>query len=291
VSSLAVVILSYNEEANLDQALGSVSGWADEVFVVDSYSTDKTVDIALRYGSTVMQNRFQDYAKQRNFALEHLPIQSEWVFFLDADEWPCEALKMEIRRVISAQPEENGYYLKRRVIWMGCWIRRGYYPTWILRLFRRGKGRCEDRQVNEHMIVEGKVGYLQNDFMHEDRKGITDWISKHNSFATREAEELVKELHEPGYQEVDARLFGAQAERKRWIRHRLWSRMPILLRPFIYFFYRYVLRGGFLDGKEAFVYHFLQGLWFPLLIDAKYLETKKMGQSGIEQRFVSQADP
>ena len=157
-------------------------------------------------------------------------------------------------------------------MWMGRWIRRGYYPSWMLRLFRYGKGRCEDRAVNEHLIVDGVTGHLRNDFMHEDQKGVTDWIAKHNSYATLEALELMNTRSAPGYREIDARLFGTQAQRKRWLRHRAWNRMPPLIRPFFYFFYRYVLTGGFMDGREAFVYHFLQALWFPMLIDVKYLE-------------------
>lgn len=271
---LAVIILTYNEEANIAQALASVVGWAKEIFILDSLSTDRTLEIARQYGCHIAQNKFENYAKQRNHALEHLPIRSEWVLFLDADEWLPDALKQEIDAVIATSPKENGFYIKRRLIWMGRWIRRGYYPTWILRLFRHGKGRCEDRAVNEHLIVEGTTGQLRNDFMHEDRKGVTDWIAKHNGYATREAQELLNTRPAPGYQEIDARLFGTQASRKRWLRYRVWNRLPLLIRPFFYFFYRYVLKGGLLDGKEAFIYHFLQGLWFPLLIDIKYLELK-----------------
>jgi glycosyltransferase involved in cell wall biosynthesis len=279
MSSIAVVILTYNEEANLGQALGSVAGWADELFVLDSYSSDTTVDIARSWGAVVVQNRFEDYAKQRNFALGQMPIKSEWVFFLDADEWVPEELGAEIRHVIAGDPEEDGFYIKRRLIWMGRWIRRGYYPTWILRLFRLGKGRCEDRQVNEHILVEGGIGYLQNDFMHEDRKGITDWIVKHNKYATLEAEELIPRHRDSGYREINARFFGTQAERKRWIRKRLWERLPPLVRPFVFFFYRYVLKGAFLDGKEAFTFHFLEGLWYPILIDIKFIEKKRAFRS------------
>ncbi|MFH1118140.1 MAG: glycosyltransferase family 2 protein [Pseudomonadota bacterium] len=274
MSSVAVVILTYNEEPNLKQALDSVSGWAKELFIFDSFSTDKTLDIAGRYGCTVMQHEFIDYAKQRNAALQRLPIKSEWVFFLDADEWLPEDLKREITAVIAERPAENGFLIKRRFIWMGRWIRRGYYPVWILRLFRVGKARCEDREVNEAMIVEGKVGHLRNDFVHEDRRGIADWISKHNSYATREARCLLHETSESRYREIDARLFGTQDQRKRWVRHKIWDRMPLVARPFFKFFFRYVLRGGFLDGKEAFIYHFMQGLWFALLIDCKYIEMK-----------------
>jgi len=274
-ASVAVVILTYNEEVNLAQALDSVVGWADEIFILDSMSTDRTVAIAERYGCHIVQHPFEDYAKQRNYALDSLPIRSRWVLFLDADEWLPAALKEEISAVLASDPSENGFYLKRRLMWMGRWIRRGYYPTWILRLFRYGKGRCEDRAVNEHLIVEGAIGHLQNDFMHEDRKSLTDWIAKHNGYATREAQELFNTRSAPGYQEIDARLFGSQEERGRWVRYRIWNRLPPLMRPFLYGFYRYVLAGGFLDGKEAFIYHFLHAVWYRFLIDTKYLELKQ----------------
>jgi glycosyltransferase involved in cell wall biosynthesis len=272
--TVALIILTYNEESNIAQALESVAGWANEIFILDSLSTDRTLEIARQYGCHIAQNKFENYAKQRNYALDHLPIRSEWVFFLDADEWLPDALKQEISTLIAMSPGENGFYISRRLIWMGRWIRRGYYPSWILRLFRYGKGRCEDRPINEHLIVDGPTGRLRNDFIHEDRKGVTDWIAKHNRYATRESQELFNNWSALGYQEIDARLFGTQAQRKRWLRYKVWNRLPPLIRPLFYFFYRYLLTGGFLDGKEAFVYHFLQGLWFPMLIDIKYLEMK-----------------
>lgn len=274
-ATIAVVILTLNEERNLPHALDSVAGWSDEVFVLDSFSSDRTMEIAQRYGCKTFQHRFEDYGNQRNHAISTLPIESEWLFFLDADEWVTNELKQEITNRTANDPEQNGYFIKRRFIWMGKWIRRGYYPTWILRLFRRTSGRCEDRAVNEHLIVDGRVGYLENDFVHEDHNDIDDWIAKHSRYATREAAELFRReqaVHDEG---IEAQFFGSQAERKRWLRHRIWNRLPPLVRPFLYFFYRYFLRGGFLDGHAALVYHFMQALWFPLLIDAKYLELKR----------------
>ncbi len=271
---IAVIILTFNEAPNLPQALASVKGWAQEIFVLDSFSTDNTVEIASQAGCTVFQNAFVDYAKQRNFAIEQLPIKSEWILFLDADEWLLDELKDEISRLLETDPEENGFYIKRRMIWIGKWIKRGYYPSWILRLFRHSKGYCEDRPMNEHLIVEGKTGFLQNDFIHEDQKGIDDWIAKHNGYATREALEIMKWEGDQQQKEIEVRFWGAQAERKRWLRYRVWNRMPLLVRPFFYFIYRYLLTGAFLEGRSAFVFHFLHALWYPLLIDAKYLEMK-----------------
>jgi glycosyltransferase involved in cell wall biosynthesis len=277
-ATVAVIILTRNEEANIAQALDSVAGWANEVFVLDSCSTDRTVEIAHKYGCQTAQNKFVNFARQRNYALDHFPISSEWVLFLDADEWLTDALKQEISALVTTLPKENGFYINRHLIWMGHWIRRGYYPTLILRLFRFGKGRCEDRTVNEHLIVDGATGYLRNDLMHEDRKGVSDWIAKHNHYATLEALELMNVRSAPGYQEIDARLFGTQAERKRWLRRKVWNRLPPLIRPIFYFIYRYLLTGGILDGRVAFVYHFLQALWFPMLIDVKYLELLAKGE-------------
>jgi len=274
-TEVAVVILTYNEESNIAQALDSVCGWAHQIFIVDSYSTDHTVPIAGSYPCEVFQNEFENYSKQRNFALTQLPIKTEWVLFLDADEWLPDTLKTEISKITEARPVENGFYIKFRLIWDGKWIKRGYYPSWILRLFRYGKARCEDRPVNEQLIIEGETGYLHNDFMHEDRKGIGDWIDKHNRYAEREAMELIKRANGVDQQEVEARLFGTQAQRKRWLRYHVWNRLPPLVRPSFYFFYRYVLTGAFLEGRAAFLYHFMHALWFPMLIDAKYLRMKR----------------
>ena len=244
------------------------------MIVLDSFSTDRTVEIARQFGCEAYQHLFEDYARQRNHALT-LPIRNEWVLFLDADEWLPEDLKREIAEVIARNPPENGFYIKRRFIWMGRWIRRGYYPTWILRLFRLGRGRCEERGVNEHMIVEPPVGRLEHDFIHEDRKGLDDWIAKHVRYARREAEELLKRERGVSQQQIGARLLGTQIERKRWLRRYLWERLPPLVRPWLYFVYPYLIRGGFLDGRDAYVYHFLQALCFPTALDVFWLDMRR----------------
>jgi len=271
---ITVIMLTYNEELNLPQALQSVKGWANQVIVVDSFSTDRTIEIAKEFCCRVYQHPFENYSRQRNYTLG-LPIETEWVLFLDADEWLPQELKNEITSLITSHPLENGFYIKRRFIWMGRWVRRGYYPAWILRLFRYGKARCEERGINEHLIVEGVFGYLKNDFIHEGHKDLSEWISKHNRYATQEAEELLKRTQDAARDMIIAKPFGTQPERKRWLRHHVWKYLPPLIRPFFYFGYRYVLCGGFLDGREAFIFHFLQALWFPLLTDAKYIEQRR----------------
>jgi len=286
---LAVIILTYNEELNVAQALRSVCGWANEVFVVDSLSSDRTPEIAQQFNCEIVQHPFTGYAQQRNWALENLPLRSEWVFFLDADEWLSEALKNEITATLGARPTENGFFVKRRLIWMGRWIKRGYYPTWLLRLFRRGKGRYEARSLNEHPVVEPPIGFLEHDLIHEDRRDLTYWVEKHNRYASREAEELLKP---PSLGHIPTRFWGSQAERKRWLRYRVYNHLPLFTRAFLHFAYRYFLRGGFLDGKEGFVFHFLHGLWYQVLIDAKYLEmTRALSAEGPGTSKATPASP
>jgi glycosyltransferase involved in cell wall biosynthesis len=277
MTDVTVVVLTYNEETNLPQCLSSLKGFAKHIYVVDSLSKDRTAAIAAEYGADVFPHPFENYADQRNWALRELPYDTEWVMFLDADEWLLPELKEEIGRMIARRPEENGFYIKRRLIFMGKWIRRGYYPSWILRLFRAGKAQCEERTVNEHLIVDGRAGYLQADFIHEDRKGFMDWVTKHLRYAQLEADELSRTRRAD--EEIDARFFGTQAQRKRWVRHKIWNRLPAVFRPFLYFGYRYLVRGGFLDGRAGFIYHFMQGLWFLLLIDVLHLEKRNAARA------------
>jgi len=274
---LTTIILTFNEEVHIARAINNVKGWCKEVFVLDSGSTDKTIEIAKSLGAKVFYRKFDNYANQRNYAIKELPVETEWILFLDADEYLTEELKEEIKQVLP-RTNKDGFYMKRRFYFFGRWIKHGgYYPTWLLRLFKKEKGIVK-RGINEHVEVNGKIGFLNNDFIDENLKGITHWIEKHNRYATFEALELIKyqERRRKGKKDEFAKFFGTQAQRKRWIRENIWNPlMPPLIRPFIYFFYRYFLRLGFLDGKEGFIFHFLHGLWFPFLVDVKYLELKR----------------
>ncbi|MHB0971884.1 MAG: glycosyltransferase family 2 protein [Thermoanaerobaculia bacterium] len=264
------MILTKNEELNLPFAVDSVTGWSKRVIVLDSGSSDNTEKIARAAGCEFVFHKFENYSAQRNFALSLIP-DDEWVLFLDADEWLTPELRDEIAGTLASNPAVDGFFIKRRLIWMGRWIKRGYYPVWILRLSRAGRTRCDDRGVNEHLIIDGVAGYLENDFMHEDRRGVDDWVAKHNRYASLEADLLLVETPES----AERVTWKTQEGRKRWVRERLWKKLPPLIRPFFYFTYRYIFRGGFMDGVPAFTYHFLQGLWYPFLVDVKYLEKRR----------------
>lgn len=267
---LTVLILTKQEELNIAQAIENTINWAQEVFVLDSESTDRTVDIASKLGAKVFTRQFDNYANQRNHAIKNLPINTSWVLFLDADEYLTEQLKNEISETLQNGTQFDGFYLKRRFYFMGKWIRfGGYYPTWLLRLFKRDKAICE-REINEHIAVDGDVGKLKHDFVDDNKKDFSHWLDKHNKYSTFEASQFDKK------HDGISNFWGSQAERKQWIRQKIWnSMMPPLIRPFIYFIYRYFIRLGFLDGKTGLIYHFMHGLVFLLIIDVKYLEIKK----------------
>ena len=287
VGDIDLIVLTLNEELNLSNCLNSVQGLTQNIFVVDSGSTDRTVDIAREFKAQVVVHEFTTQAEQFNWALDNLPIQSEWVLRLDADEYLLPELRDEIARVLpSLPPEVTGLYMKRRMIFMGRWIRYGgYYPTWMLRLFRYGKARSELADLNEHVVLlEGTWRGLQNDFVDQDRKGLAAWTLKHEGFAARQARFLNRLQHgyDPGW--IPLALFGSQPERKRWFLHNFFRHLPLFVRAYLYFFYRYVLRIGFLDGQEGLIFHFLHGCWYPFYTDVKIYEEIRRNYERSAQR-------
>jgi glycosyltransferase involved in cell wall biosynthesis len=274
---ISIIILTYNEEIHIERLLKNIIDFADEIFIVDSFSTDKTLEIAKKYGAKISQHPFTNQAEQFNWALDNLDIKNDWILRLDADEYLTEELKNEISEVLfnnktsdvpnidvnvrtsDVQKKINGYYIKRRVYFMNRWIKHGaYYPVWFLRLFRKGKARSEQREMDEHLVLlEGKTKKLKNDFVDENLKGLTDWIAKHNNYSTREAAAVL------------AGDFGIRKKR-------FFYKFPLFFRSCAYFCYRYFFRFGFLDGKEGLIFHFLHAFWYRFLIDAKIYERKRI---------------
>jgi len=273
-AAVSVLVLTRNEEANIAECLESLR-WAAEVLVVDSMSTDRTVEIAEALGAKVCPHAFAGYADQRNWALQNLPFAHDWLLMIDADERIPGALADEIREVLSRSSDAySGFYISRRLFFMGRWLRHGgLYPTWLLRLFKRRVARVEERPVNEHVIVNGRVGYLTQPFDHLDRRPLGDWVVKHNRYSDLGADEYLRERsHEVFRTSIQASLRGDQAERKRWMKLRIWDRLPLLLRPFLFFAGNYFGKGGFLDGRAGFIYHVLWSFWARFLTDVKIVE-------------------
>lgn len=250
---LDVLIITRNEEANLPYCLEALQGWARKIFVVDSGSTDRTPEIAREMGAEFVHHDWPGYAAQKNWALENLDLQAAWTLIVDADEVITPALRAEIERVCSKDPEtvpEAGFYLNRRLIFMDRPIRHcGYFPSWNLRLFKRGTAVYESREVHEHMLVDGETGYLKTPMEHWDRRGLGYYVAKHNEYSSLEAKALVNDL-ESDSSRIKASLFGNAVERRRWMKLRVYPWLPM---PWVFrFLYMFVLRLGFLDGIHGF---------------------------------------
>jgi glycosyltransferase involved in cell wall biosynthesis len=274
IPSIAFIILVRNEEINLATCLESFRSIDAEIFVIDSGSTDRSQEIALRYGATVLEHPFRNYSDQFNWALDHIPAKAHWIFRLDADEFLTPDLQKEIREKLSTLgPSVTGVLLKRRFHFFGRWIRHGgMYPLWHLRLFRRGFGRCEERWMDEHIVVsEGELVRFSFDFVDNNLKDLEFWTQKHNWYSSREILDMeVAEASHFSHQEL-----AAQARVKRWRKEAIYAKMPRFQRAFLYWFVRYFVLLGFLDGREGLIFHFLQAFWYRFLVDAKLEERER----------------
>jgi glycosyltransferase involved in cell wall biosynthesis len=277
-TGVSVLVPTLDEELNLPECLQSVA-WTDEVFVVDSFSHDRTTEIARAHGAQVVQHAFESYSRQKNWALDTLPFRNEWVLIVDADERVTPELRCEIEREL-ASAHYDGYYLNRRFIFLGTWIRHaGWYPSWNLRLFRHRLGRYDQREVHEHVVLNGRVGYLQTDLLHHDRRGLEAFIARHNTYSTLEARARRKaEIDAPGRAMLPVSLLASPVQRKRYLRERIWPHVPA--RPLALFVYMYVLRRGFLDGRAGLAlctFHAFQ----EFMVGLKLAELRRLSSSGL----------
>jgi glycosyltransferase involved in cell wall biosynthesis len=278
--SLAIIILTRNEQRHIERALKSIENLSKEVFLIDSFSTDETVNMARSRGAQVIQHEFVNHAKQFQWALDNAPITSEWIMRLDADEVIEPELEKEIlTKLPGLGPEIVGINLRRKHIFLDRWIRYGdRYPLILLRIWRAGHGRVEDRWMDEHIVVwGGKTLTFDHDFCDYNLNDITFFIEKHNGYATREAIDVIN--RRLGLFKIDQSMsFNSvswQAAAKRTIKERIYNKIPFGVGAVLYFFYRYFIRLGFLDGKEGAIYHGLQGLWYRFLVSAKIFELEK----------------
>ena len=268
----AIIVLSFNSEDTLGATLHQARALTDTIFVVDSFSKDGTVALAESFGATVVQHSFEHYGAQRNWAIDNLPVTRSWQLHLDADEVMDDALVDAIRK-LPDEPDVSGYFIARYVRFLGRVLRHGALsPTWHLRLFRSGVGRCENRRYDQHFLVKsGKTAQLYGSMIDDIRMPLTEWTARHNRWTDGEVAEMDADK-EGGRVAED--LHGNPAERKRYWRKR-YNQLPLFVRPFALFFYRYFFRLGFLDGQEGFIFWVLQTFWFRFLVDAKIFEKRK----------------
>lgn len=275
---LSVIILTYNEELHIRRCLDNITDIARQIFIIDCFSTDKTVEIAKLYPNVdVLQNKWINHAIQFNWALNNAPIKTKWVLRLDADEYLTEELKQELQnRLPSLSDNYTGVILPLRRVFLGRIIHRGMPQVKLLRLFQYGKANSEVRQMDEHIqLICGETIEFKNEFADDNLNDISWWTRKHVGYAIREAVDLLDiEFDLTGSAKNDADLhISPQALAKRMKKHK-YARQPLFWRAFAYFCYRYFFKLGFTEGKEGFLWHFLQGWWYRTLVDAKVFEIK-----------------
>ena len=270
--NLTVHILTLNEEVNLPHALHSVAGWADQIIVVDSFSQDRTVEIARDFGAEVYQNKFITHVQQRNWALEHPTNRHDWVLYIDADEQVTPELREEIEQVLQDVPDEvGGFEMRRRYIFLGRWLKHGGWYPWMLRLLRVERSRfATSARGGEYAVVQGSISRLKHDFLHQDQRSLYQWIQNQN----RDTSRMALSLFDAGGEIAAPKLAEGERQegRVRALLNRIAFRLPLGFSSFLRFIIAYVIRLGFLDGWQGFAFNVLHPFWVTLLIDLKKRE-------------------
>jgi glycosyltransferase involved in cell wall biosynthesis len=274
--SITAIVLTRNEECHIARCIESLSGTVARVVVIDSGSTDRTVEIASSLGADILHNSWKNYATQFQWGIDNAGINTDWTMRIDADEYLEPKLRDSIRRFCQTPGDANAAYFRRKMVFLGRPITHGLiYPAMMLRLWRTGRGRMEERWMDEHVVVENAVtATLDGDLVDENLNDLGWWTAKHVGYATREVYDIVAS-HEREWRASTAKALTGQARRKRFLKDNVYVRLPSALRSTLYFFYRYFLGLGFLDGKAGFYFHFLQAYWYRTLVDAKLFELER----------------
>lgn len=276
---LTIIILTFNEEKHIKRCIQSANNIANRIIVIDSGSTDVTCTLAKELGAEVYYNKWVNHSVQLNWAIDNIKIDTKWIFRLDADEIIMPDLENDLKSFLYKQDDTiAGITLNRRIYFMGKWIRYGgIYPVKQLRIWKSGRGRCEDRWMDEHIVVDGLVRHLNCDFSDINLNNITWWTKKHNQYATLECVETLVPTYNSSSKEENE-ILSQQAKLKRYIKNNFYLNLPLGIRPVFYFIYRYFFLLGFIDGLPGLYFHFLQGLWYRFLVDVKIHEAIRLAK-------------
>lgn len=281
---ITAIVLTYNEEIHLARCLESIRKLTDIIYVVDSFSTDKTIEIARQFNANLLQRVWDNnHSNQVNWALDQLPEDTEWVVRIDADEIIEPGLVDEIKAIKSESLHGiNGIRFGRRIKFQGKQLHYGGLGNIsVLRLFRFGFGRSENRWMDEHIRIKGNSIELRNAIVDDNLNSITWWITKHNNYASREAVDLLNLKYQfMGATQSSSNAMRGQGDLKRWMKENIYSKSPGGLRSMSYFFYRYIFLLGFLDGRRGATFHFLQAFWYRFLVDVKIYEVERYIKEG-----------
>lgn len=278
MADITAIILTLNEEKNIEECIRSIKPIVKRIVVVDSFSTDRTVEIAKELGAQVLQNKWVNYSTQFNFALENADVQTKWILRFDADErFTCEsAEELESLTQQHADDDVNGIIIRFEVSFMGKSLRHGgIYPFKKLLVFKNNTAHIENRRMDEHIVLEkGKAIEMKNDCLHQDFKSLYEWVDKHNKYSDREVLDYCdREKTQEGSN------LSKGAKLKRFVKFKVYYKLPMGMRAKLYYWYRYYFRLGFLDGREGKIFAFLQAYWYRFLVDAKIYE-KQLNEKG-----------
>lgn len=273
MADLTAIILTLNEEKNIGNCIESLKGLAKRIVVVDSGSTDNTVSIAKHLGAEVLFHPWENYSKQYNWGEKEAKVTTKWIFRIDADESLTNKSAEEIENLCNENMDTqvNGIVVRFKVTFLGKDLKHGgIYPFKKLLIYKAGLGYMENRNMDEHIVLtEGKRVEVKNDSKHHDFKSLSEWVDKHNKYSSREVLDYYNDF-EKNKQEINQLNFKARLKRK--LKYEVYYKLPIGTRAHLYYFYRYYLKFGFLDGKEGKIFAFMQAYWYRYLVDAKIYE-------------------
>ena len=284
-TQFSFIILTYNEELHLGRLLQSIASLDAPIFILDSGSTDKTLEIGAQYGAAFLQHAFENHPRQWDYALKNFPVETPWVVCLDADQTVTPELKSMLNNFKDEDRQgTDGIYFNRKNFFKGRWIKHGgYFPFYLLKMFRYGTGYSDINENMDHrFIVPGKTVIWKDGIILEENlkeNNIKFWIDKHNRYSDLVAQEEVERMKQMRTQTIQPRFWGSPDERTAW-RKQLWWKMPRYVRPMIYFTQRIIFQLGILDGRTGIIFHFLQGFWFRLVVDIKIDEILKQEKDG-----------
>lgn len=283
MTNITAIILTYNEELHLERCFQSLLKINAHIVVIDSYSIDSTLDICNKYNVDVYQNPWVNHAHQVNWAINNCNFKGDWILRIDADEYLSDFLINDINvKLDNISSEINGIKVKRLMYFLDKPLKRGgMYPILHLRIWRKGKALCEQKYMDERMyLVEGEFITLQGDLIDHNLNNLTWWTNKHNRYASLEAMDNLDKIY--GFSDnsvIKGHFFGSSEERRRWIKMK-YLNMPLFLRPFIFFIFRYFFQLAILEGKQGLVWTVLQCFWYRFLVDAKIAEAyQKAGKN------------
>ncbi|MFM6948515.1 MAG: glycosyltransferase family 2 protein [Aquirufa sp.] len=287
MSSITAIILTFNEEIHLERCIKSLQSFCARICLVDSFSTDNTVEIAKSLGADVYQNKWENnHAAQFNWGIENCDVSTDWILRVDADEYFPSEIQFEIlSKLPSLDADVFGIELKRRIVFKDQMVRFGGFKEFkLLRLFRTGHGKCEQRLMDEHIVLDGgKVTLLDRYFIDHNLNSIYWWVEKHLKYSRREAADAINfEFNIAQTTKLENAITVKQAVLKRIFKNKIYHKLPLGLRPILYFFYRFIIRLGFLDHPKVWIFHFMQGLWYRLLVDITIYELKNQAKGDVE---------